>query len=172
MIAASLAPTAINAFANIVGSKPSPYERKLSKYATMFEEEGAKPITENRSFKSGMKTVEQYDKRNRKAINNKSAASGATDEAKIASMNSANQSRDQFIDRLLNNAQRYRSLMQDKALQTLGQLEGARQNRNFQFGQKVNSITQPLGQAANAFTMSQLFDDPTQRDVPDLTGVA
>lgn len=174
-IGAMLAPTAVNLGANLLRrDKPSPYEQQLSRMATMFESEADSPITENREFKSGMKVVDQYDKQNRRAINNQSAASGSTDEAKIASMGSANQSRDMNIDRLLNNARRYRSLMQNRALQTGGMLENARQNRNAQWQQGLQSITQPLGQASNAFMMSSLFgggDDVAGDGVADAGGV-
>ena len=157
-LGAMVAPTAVNLTANLFRrNQPSPYEQQLSRMASLFESEAESPITENREFKSGMKLVDRSDEQNRRAINNQSATSGATDEAKIATMGSANETRDMNIDRLLNNARRYRSLMQNRALQTGGMLENARQNRNAQWQQGLQSITQPLGQASNAFIMSSLF---------------
>ena len=157
--AAALLPTAINLGANLFGNRrKSGYERQLGRMADMFEAEGAKPITENRDFKSGMKIVGERDRRNRRAVNDRSAATGATDESRIATMQSANEQVDQNISRLLQNAQRYRDLMRNRALRTRGMQEQAKQIRNQQFGQKVNSIVQPLGQAMNAFNMAGVFN--------------
>lgn len=156
--AAMFAPSLINLGMNLFGNnKKSPLEKKYKRMADLFETEGNQAITENRDFKSGMKIVDSYDKKDRRAINNQSAVTGATDEAKIATMQSANESRDSNINRLLQNAQRYRELMQNKAIRTRGLQHQAKEQRNYQFGQKVNSIVQPLGQATNAFMMSNMF---------------
>jgi len=157
-IGAMLAPTAISAGANLFRSnKQSPYEQQLSRMATLFEQEGSAPVTQNREFKSGMKIVDERDRENRRAIDNQSAASGTTDEAKLGHIQTANRSRDANIDRLLNNARRYRQIMQSRALQTSGMLEQARQSRNQDFQGSLQSIINPLGNAANAFVLSDMF---------------
>ena len=157
--AASLLPTAVNVGMNIFGNRrKSGFEKRLNRMADLFEAEGAKPITENRDFKSGMKIVGERDRRNRRAVNDRSAATGATDESRIATMQSANEQVDQNINRLLQNAQRYRELMRNRALNTRAMQEKAKQFRDQQFGQKVNNIVQPLGQAMNAFNMAGVFD--------------
>ena len=156
-IGAALLPTAINMGANLFGNRESPYEQKLSSMAQMFEGEAAKPITQNREFQSGMKIADRYDQDNRKAINNQSAVTGSTDEAKLGMIETANRARDEQVSRLLSNASRYRSLMQNKALRTYGALNQAGMQRNQQFGQRMNQITQPLGQASSAFLMSRAF---------------
>ena len=169
--AAALLPTAVSLGANLLGNRrPSGFEKRLNRMADIFESEGSKPITENRDFKAGMKLVGERDKRNRRAIDNRSAVTGATDESRIATLQSANEQVDANIGRLLQNAQRYRELMQNRALRTRGMKEQAKQFRNQQFGQKLNSIVQPLGQAMNAFNMAGVFNNSTGASGPAFTG--
>ena len=159
-LGAMLAPTAISGLSNLLGNnRQSPYERQLSRMATLFEQEGSAPVTQNREFKSGMKIVDERDRENRRAIDNQSAASGTTDEAKLGHIQTANRSRDSAIDKLLNNARRYRQIMQSRALQTSGMLEQARQSRNQDFQGGLQSIINPLGKAANAFVLSDMFSN-------------
>lgn len=158
-IGAALLPTALNFGANMFGNKPTEFEKKMSSMAQMFEGEAAKPINENREFKSGMKIAERYDQDNRKAINNQSAVTGSTDEAKLGMMESANRARDEQVNRILQNAARYWDLMQNKAVRTFGVASQLNNQRNQQFGERMNAITEPLGKSIAAYFGSKNFGD-------------
>jgi hypothetical protein len=160
-IGVSLLPTVAKLGANLFRDRsPSPYERQLSRYAQMFDAEASVPLTDNRMFQSGISQIDERDRRNRQAVTNRAAATGGTDESRIASMQSANQAYNSAFQRLMDSAQRYRNLMRNRHMQTLGQQEQAGHFRNMAFNEDVDRIVQPLGRTINSFLLSDIFKSP------------
>lgn len=157
------APSLISAGANLFRRErgPSPYEEELTRAAQIFNDQASAPLTDNRAYQSGKRQLDQADDRNREAINNRSAATGATDEARLAGIESANQTYADSLNQLLSRAQQYRDVMRDRYLNVIGQGENARLNREYQddarFQQGLQSIVGPLGKASQAFLMSDVF---------------
>ena len=139
------------------GSRPSEFENRLGSMAGMLEEQAFQPVQNTTTFKTGKSQLDERDRDNRKAIDNQSAVSGSTDEAKIASMDGANQSYNRGLQDLLSYSQRVRDQNQQRFLNVLGAQEGARQNRTQQYNQNLNSILDPLQQAGQAFAMADVF---------------
>ncbi|MEX0660494.1 MAG: hypothetical protein WEA58_11475 [Balneolaceae bacterium] len=164
-----LAPSAIKLGSNLLGggSKPSDFENRLGRMADIFESDAAAPITENREFKSGKTLLDQRDRDNRKMINNQSAITGGTDEAKLANTESANESYNQGLNQLLSIASRFKDRSQDRHLNLLGAAENARANRVSQYGQNLNSILDPVSEAGKAFAMADLFANPKKMSKKD-----
>lgn len=143
------------------GNRQSPYEKKLSSMADIFEEQASGPATDTQVFQEGKRELDESDDRRREQVQNSSAASGATDEARLASMEDSNEVYADAYNRLMSRAKQYQDQMRQRYMQTIGQQEQARRASDAQFQKKVNSITRPLGQASRAFLMSDIFSNPT-----------
>lgn len=155
-----LAPTAIKlgnrAFGG--GSKPSAYEKELGSMADIFGADAKGPITDNRMFTSGKTMLDERDRDNRRAINNSSAITGSTDEAKLANMDNSNKSYNQGLNQLLEMASRFRDQSRNRYMNVLGAKEGARRSRQSEYNQNFDGIVDGIGQATKAFAMTDLFD--------------
>jgi len=167
-LAAALAPTAIKLVTNLFRkNKKSSYEKRLSGLADIYQQQAQSPLDENRIFKEGKRQIDRADEKNREALQNSSAATGATDEARLANMEGNNEAYGAALSRLFNSAQRYRDRNQSRYLNTLGQLEGAGQARDQKFQFDLNNIVKPLSGAANSFLLSSLFKDKDGKTTTD-----
>lgn len=156
--AAMLLPTALKlGFQKFGGSKPSAYEKKLRSMAEMMGTEAFQPATDTRAYQSGKSQLDARDDDNRKAINNQSAVTGATDEAKLATIDSSNKSYNQGLQNLLSYADQVKNQNQQKYLNIIGAQEGARAGRVQQYNQNLNNIMDPLSNAMTAFSMADVF---------------
>lgn len=154
------APTAIKAGANLLrGDRKSPYERELSKMAGIFKEQASAPVSENRAYKEGKRQVDRQDEKNRESIQNSSTITGATDEARLASVEDNNEVYADAMSRLFSTAQAYRDRMRDRYLNTLGAQQTARQATNAEFQRKLGGIIDPLSRGAQSFLLSDMFSD-------------
>lgn len=158
-----LAPTGLRIASNILGKggKPSEYEEQLFRMADIFGSAASVPLTETRAFKSGMSILDEKDDENRRAINNASAVSGSTDEARLANMQDSNENLNRGINRLLEFAKRAKDRNQRLQLSYLGAGERARQNRLNQRQKQFGAVLDPLGEAAGSFAMADLFGPGT-----------
>jgi len=157
----NLAPIALKGISGALGigkNKPTQQERRLLSMADLFGAEASRPLTETRAFKSGMSVLGERDKKNRKAIDNQSAVTGATDEAKLATIQDSNESLNTGLQRLLDYAERSRAINRSQEMNALNMGSQLAQNRRVQSMQNLNSIFDPLSAATKAFTMSDLFD--------------
>lgn len=171
-VAAALAPTAIKLGANFLREdKPSKYEKSLSSLADIYEKQADAPLDQNRTFKEGKRQLDRADEKNRESIQNSSATTGATDEARLASMENNNEAYGAALSRLFNTAERYRSRMRSRYLNTIARKEQAGQARDARFQRDLNNVIQPFSKASSTFLMSKLFDKPgTESDPTDDTG--
>lgn len=145
-----LAPTALRTVSNVTGigkAGQSDLEKQLMSMAEVFKAEGMAPVTETTAFKTGQSQLDNRDRRNRTAINNSAAGSGATDEAKIATMGSANDSYSQGLMQLLNYATQIRDQNRGRYLNTIGAADSAKNARIGRNNQAWDSILGPLSQA-------------------------
>lgn len=153
-------PSVAKGLASVLGlgkSKSSPEEQKLFQMSELFGSESSVPLTETTAFKSGKSILDQRDRDNRKAINNQSAVSGATNEAKLASMNASNRSYNDSLQRLLSYAQGQKNRNQSMYLNTLGALNTMRNQRQAQNEQRWSSILDPISQAGQSMMMADIF---------------
>lgn len=156
----ALAPTAIKGLNEVFNpSQASDYENKLANFMDIYEGNASDPVTENRVYRTGKREINARDKKNREQINNVVGAGNVTNEVKLAGMDAANETYAAAINRLMNNAQRYKEFSQGKVLQLAGMKEQAKQNRLGQRQQKTASWMGPLSSAANAFLMSDALGD-------------
>lgn len=165
-----LAPPALKLGARALGikSRPSNFEKSLLRMADIFEQDATAPLTENREYKTGKAALDERDRLNRRRINNRSAITGGTNEAKIATMDSSNRSYSNALNQLLNFASRFRDRSQNRYMNTLSAAEAARQGRVGQFNAQMNSIMDPIGEAGRAFAMADVFGkDDDKKDAPE-----
>lgn len=148
----------LNAAFGLGKSKPSKYEKKMMNMADIFGEESTLPITETRAFQSGKSQLDARDEDNRRAINNASAVSGATDEAKLANMQNSNESYNRGMQNLLGYAERVRNRNRGQYMNLLGSLEGLKSNRQNRRSQQLSSILDPLSQAGQAMYMADMLE--------------
>jgi hypothetical protein len=154
------APSAIKLLGGLTGlgkSKPSPEEKKLFRMNELFGDESSVPLTETTAFKSGKSMIEQRDRDNRTAINDNSAASGRTNEAKLSSMNASNRNYNNSLQRLLRLSQNEQNRNRGMYLNTLSGLHSMRNRRKAQNRARWGSILDPIGQAGQALTMAEMM---------------
>jgi len=130
--------------------------------ADIFGNEAKAPVTQSRAFQSGKSELDARDKKNRRAINNQSAVFGATDDAKLATVQNSNENYNSGLNQLLAFASRLKDVNMSRYLNTMGAAEGARQGRLAKDQNAWANILNPLSQAGQALAMSKLYGNEAE----------
>lgn len=161
-VGSSLAKLGVNAFGLNKGRK-SDAERQVESMVKMLGEDISKPLTETTGFKTGKGVLNKRDRKNRKAINNNAAVSGATDESKIANMSSSNEAYNSGMANLLNAAFRLRDRNRSRYLNLLGVGENMRNNRMAKSQAAWNNVLNPLSSAGKSLMMANMLFDKDKK---------
>lgn len=154
------APSVFKLGSNLLGlnkGRKSDAEKRINSMTNMLGEEISKPLTETTGFKTGKGMLDTRDRKNRKAVNNNAAVSGATDESKVANMSASNDSYNEGLQSLLSFADRLRRRNRSRYLNLLGTGENMRQNRIAGAQQNLNNVLNPLGNAGKALYMADML---------------
>lgn len=163
----SLVPSAINALGNLLhGDSDSDYENKLSRMAQLFKRKANRPIDETEVFQQGEHRLDQRAREQRDRIQNSSATSGATNEARLGAMENVNEAYQQGLNNLFARSHQRKQQMRSRYLDVLGAKHRADQRAEADFQRKLGAATSGLQGATNAFMLSQIFND--EGDSPNM----
>lgn len=162
----SAAPTALKFLKEKIDpSRPSAYEKQLSRFMELYQGQAEQPVTENRVFKSGKREIDARDKKNREQVANVVGAGNVTNEVKLAGMQDANENYGSALNRVISNAQLFKEYSQGRVLNLAGMQEQAKQNRVAQDQQNTAAWLNPLSKAANAFVTADAFGEGKSNNV-------
>lgn len=124
--------------------------------ATMLKGEYQQPLTERSEYKSGKRSLDVRDKKNREGLNNLMGAGNVTNEAKLSTMQESNEAYGAGLNQLMQNVNRFREFSKNRYLNTMGLADQAKRNRVNSFNNNLNSILTPLSQAGGALASAEL----------------
>jgi ribosomal protein S15P/S13E len=155
-LAASAAPAAVNLASNFLTSpKETAYEREMRSLAKYYKQQAANPYLQTAEGQSQMRALEETDERNRERSTSQGFRGNATNEAKTAGHQAANEAMAQGANQVAGNAGRYRSRKLSRYMQALGQSEQARSNSQRQWQQQVGAITEGAANVAAGYLQNK-----------------
>lgn len=154
-IAAAAAPAAVNLAANFLTSpKETAYEREMRSLARVYKEQAANPYMQTAEAQSQMQALDETDKKNRKRSKAAGFRGNATNEAKTAADQSANEAMAEGTNRIAGRAGRYRSRKLSNYMKSLGAAEQARANSTANWQNQVQNIASGVGKVASSYLES------------------
>ena len=164
-IGLQLAPTAVNFLGNkLGGNQQSEHEKEMAGLAGTFKEQMNTPYLDSSEAKSFVSLLDQRDDKNRRRVKNAGIRDGATDEAKLAEMQSLNEGYADSMTQLAGRADGHRQRMLRNYLGTLGGVEQSRMARVSQHQGNMGAITSSLGEGINAWLKTQQNKPAGQED--------
>jgi hypothetical protein len=146
------APSIMGGLASAFSRKPkaSPYERRLSRLVDMYGQDASKPLNQTATFKQGMAEVDKNDLDARQRLNRSLTRTGATDESKMASAQSLNDTRQKGLLGVLKQS----DFSRQQSISNVLSLDRARQEQaNQRINQRndgINAVTSGLSGAASS----------------------
>lgn len=168
--ASAAAPALTKLLGGVFKPKPTKYERELARLSDVFKADAERPYSETAEYNNFLGQINVADTRNRQSLDRQAAATGMTDEAKLAGTQAANNTYADLLRDLSGRATMHRQRAQQNYLGTLGiqgQLEQQRlANHDFNLSQIGANLSGSIGGLAG------ILNTPAATAAPGLAGLA
>jgi hypothetical protein len=144
-LASALAPSVVRLIGGTRKPKPTKYEQELGRLSSLFKQQAEGNYFESPEYKAFLGQINKGDDRIRQRLDRQAAATGMTDEAKLAGTQAANDTYGELLSSLSGRSTMYKAQGQQGLLATLGAQQNAEAQRLGRYDANLNAIGGGLG---------------------------